>query len=282
MTDAPKMTRLAFYLEACPDYSEETEKLIWDRVQRAGAGPDDPLSIQIAHDTIMDARMRTYLWKAARLPGQIATAMKDSVSSIEVSQAQMQVDYAKRIANQISSETRDCLAKSMPMLETQLAKGARSRLRHGQMWRAFGILLAVVFIGYAGYVMGRVETSDLASEFAELARRPDARVWQNLQRLNMEMDLFIAEFCVPGQPNYFHHSDGRAACDFSLFLEGTSAPAPVGYIERAGDFLASAWAKTSYEALAFLGLFGAALGIYGLARIKAWMASRSAGASWNT
>ncbi|WP_255005792.1 hypothetical protein [Roseovarius sp. M141] len=57
---------------------------------------------------------------------------------------------------------------------------------------------------------------------------------------------------------------------------------PIGYIERAKEFLISAWAKTSYEALAFLGLFSAALGIYCTARIKAWMASRSAGASWNT
>lgn len=281
MTGSAKKTRVEHFIADYEPLDEETEKLIWERVHKAGWGSDDPASLQIAHDTIMEVRMTAYLAQFDRLPDQMAKAMKSSISLIQAHQAREQTDYARKIAHHIANETRDSLATRMQELEALLAKGARARLRLGLLCRTFWILVAVVSIGYGGYVMGRIETSDLASEFAELAKRPDARVWQNLQRLNMDMDLFIAEFCVPGQLKYFHHSDGRAACDVSLFLEETTTPTSVGYLEHAKGFLASTWEKVSYEALAILGILGAAFG-YGLAQIKAWVASRGAEVPWNT
>ncbi|MEP1315008.1 MAG: hypothetical protein ABJL57_00590 [Hyphomonas sp.] len=258
MTGPAKKNRIEHFIAAYEPLDGKTESLIWDRVHRGGWGLDDPASIQIAHDTIMEARMTTHLALVAQLPDQIAKATIDSVSSIQAFQAREKSSYAKRIAHHIASETRDGLVKIIPMLETELATGARLRLRRWQLWRAFGMLLTIAFVGYGSYVMGRTETSGNASEFAELATRTDAPAWLELLRANRHIDLLIAEFCVPGQPNYFHHTDGRAACNFSLFLEETSPPASVGYLKLAGDFLVSTWANASNEVLTFFGHLGAA------------------------
>lgn len=277
MTEAPKKTRLEYFIAAYDPLDEKTKSLIWERVHRGRWGPDDPMSLQIAHDTIMEARMEANLAAATRLPDRIAKATDASISAVQKSQAQERTAYARNIAHQIAEETRSSLVESMPRLEAQLARRARSRRALAWTLGVFSILLAVAFIGLSGFVMGRMTTADLDLQFAEQATRPDADTWLDLLRKNRGLEILIAENCSPNRAGHIDTTSGRWSCDLPLWLNGPEAPAPIGAFARAKGFIVSAWAKLSYEWLAIIALV---LGVSGIAiygGIKAWMRSDDEG-----
>lgn len=277
MTEAPKTTRVAHFIAAYDPLDEKTQKLIWDRVHRGGWGPDDPMSLQIAHDTIMEARMEANLAAATRLPDRITKATDASISAVQKSQAQERTAYARNIAHQIAKETRSSLVESMPRLEAQLARRARSRRALTWALGVFSILLVAAFIGLSGFVMGRVTTADLDLQFAEQATRPDADTWLDLLRENGNLDDLIADHCGPGRAGHISDPSGRAACRLPLWLDDIEAPVSRGVFARAKGFLVSAWAKLSYEGLAIIALVLGVFGITIYGGIKAWMRSDDEG-----
>ena len=276
MTEAPNKTRVGYFIAAYGPLDEKTENLIWERVHRGGYGPDDPFSMQIAHDAIFEARMKANIAAAAHLPVQIQKAVDASISAVQAAQAQAQSEYAEKIAHQIADKTRSSLVESMPGLEARLVQGARSRGAFAHVLWVFSVLLVIALAGISGFAFGRVTTADLDLQFAEQAGRPDAAAWLNLQRINGDLDSLIAKNCLPGQTGYINDSSGQAACHIPLWLESASAPTPISYFAHAKGFIVAALAKISYEGALVLGLVVAAAGIAIRAVIKARVISKGA------
>ncbi len=236
-----KRSRLEHFLEAYGPLDAKIEKLIYDRVHRANAGTEDPLSMQIAHDTILEFRMRTLLRDIKRTPVELSEAMAACIKSMQAAQARVDAQYARKIADHIAEETKRSLESSLPRLEQQLMAGARSR-----NWRARILMVAACLTlfglsGASGFIMGRVAIGDKASEYAALATEPDAATWHRLQRANDSLDLLIVRNCGPGRVGHLEGVNGRKACLVPLWLEEAAIPRPISHFARGRKVIASWW-----------------------------------------
>lgn len=266
MTARPKTTRLAHFLEAYKPLAPQTERAVWDRVHRAGWSADDPASLQIAHDTITEARLAAFTTQMNALPARMAQATEKSLKKMQQAQADDQAAEREAIASRIAKEAREVLRASMPRLARQFHWAVALRL-------IATVSLLALFSAGAGYLVGRGETAVLQERYADLATKPDAQTWITLQRVNGNLDHVISRECRQGQEQHIPTASGRRACAVPLWLEGPSAPAPASLLGQAGEHLVSARATMPFTAILGLGIL-LGLGLLPLARrIYQWFAS---------
>lgn len=222
MNRTPNASRLWHYMIAHGPLGEDLEERILDRVHRAGWSLDDPVSIQIAHDTLSEARMNAFLDKTGALPDRIEQATVRALRQVE-SQGRRDIEARQQVvAAAVTAEVARALQTNLP----QLARSLRAHM--AQKLAAIMLVLALLSLA-GGYTLGRQEASRLGQDYAELALAPDGHRWLQLQSFNGDLDMTIAQYCRPDQQGHIPTEDGREACAVPLWLEGP-APSPAGAV----------------------------------------------------
>ncbi len=247
MTDGTKTTRTHHFLAAYQPLPPDLECQIWDRVHRAGFSGDDPTSIMIAHDTIVEARLAKSDILYDGLPKRAAQAVKHAMGGMIAEYISVQNRQNTKIASQVVDATLKALMQRLPTLERTL------------QWRGivqfiFAFTLIAVLLVGAGYVVGRSETRGLETGYAGLANQPDAKTWQMLQRLNPSVDDFIATLCRPGQAGYQKTESGRDACVFTFFIDAPSLASSSGFLSTLRKHLMSIRASMPFEIIFAFGV----------------------------
>jgi hypothetical protein len=245
MSTLPR-TRLDHFLDGHRPLPEALERHVWDRVHRARCSPDDPASVQIAVETLLELRAAAITARMDAVPGEIAEAVRAVLREVGTAHRHEVVAERAAIAERVAREAREVLGHSMPKLERQFH------------WRvAHRLLLTAALIGLlaagGGYILGRHETAALGRDYAALAARPDAATWLRLQQVNGNLDVTISGDCTPGGRNRIETAWGRRACAVPLWLEGPVPRAPTA-METVGDHLASLRARLPFGAILGLGM----------------------------
>lgn len=259
-------TRLEHFLEAYQPLGLELQQRIWDRVHRAGWSPDDPMSLQIAHDAITEDRLARFAGKLGSLPGQLDKAVQDALDKVAAARTREAAADRKVIATQVAQEATTALQVALPRFEKSIHLRAAQRLF---------VTLAIIGLlgGICGYIWGRHDTSQLESAFAGLADRPDGKTWIHLVELNANLDWILAKACAAGGAGEFVTAEGRRACAVPLWLEAPIAapPGPLTVLDLAADHFASLSARLPFlVTLAIGALLGAAV-LPLLQRLRRWM-----------
>lgn len=255
MAEVMRKTRLEHFLEAYQPLGPELQQRIWDRVHRAGWSADDPISLQIAHDAIMESRLGSFGAKMDTLPARLDTAVQQAQEKVAAARTREAAADRKAIATRVAQEATTALQAALPRFEKSVHRRAAQRLV---------LTLAIIGLlgGTFGYIWGRHDTSQLESAFAGLAKRPDGKTWIRLLELNGNLDRTLATACAAGGAGEFVTADGRRACDVPLWLETPIAapPGPLTVWDIAADHFASLSARLPFlVTLAIGALLGAAL-----------------------
>lgn len=212
-------TRLGHYLEGYRPLEKAVEASIWDRVHRANMSAEDPMSLQIASDTIQEDRMRNFAAKMEGLPGKLDKAVQSALDKVEASRARAAKADRQAIAEQVAQDTTAALQTALPRFERTLHRRTVQRL-----------VLTLAFItlvtGTGGYIWGRHDTARFETQFAAFATRADAVTWISLLTSNVNMDANMSEACTPGGSGFFMTPEGRRACYVPLWLDTPDIPTP--------------------------------------------------------
>lgn len=269
MTHAVKKTRLAHVLEGYAPLEKELEAKIWDRVLRTGWSPDDPMSLQIAHDTIQENRMDSFGGKMAALPGLLDKAVQSALDKVEASRARAVKADRQAIAEQVAREATAALQAALPRFERTLHRRTALRL-------VLTLALLSLVAGTGGYIWGRQDTAQFETQFAAFSTRADAKTWISLLALNGNLDASLSKACTPGGSGFFMTQEGRPACSVPLWLDAPDMPTlgPLTVADFVTDYLRSFRSGSSSFALLGIGLLlGAALQSL-LRKLRLWMAER--------
>lgn len=219
MMPAVKKTRLAHVLEGYAPLEKELEAQIWDRVFRAGWSPDDPMSFQIAYDTIHENRMASFGAKMVALPGQLDKAVQSALDKVETSRAYAAKLDRQAVAEQVAREATAALLAALPRFEKTLHRRTAQRL-------VLTLALISLVAGTGGYIWGRHDTARFETQFAAFATRADAVTWISLLTSNVNLDANMSEACTPGGSGLFMTPEGRRACHVPLWLDTHDMPTP--------------------------------------------------------
>jgi hypothetical protein len=266
MAGVVSKTRLEHFLEAYQPLGLELQQRIWDRVHRAGWSADDPMSLQIAHETIMEDQLASFVGKLATLPLQLDKAVQQALDKVAAVRARETTADRQAIAIQVAQEATAALQAALPRFEKSVFWRAAQRLF---------LTLAIIGLlcGAGGYIWGRHDTSQLESAFAGIAERADAKTWIRLLELNANLDWTLAKACAVGGSGEFVTAEGRRACAVPLWLETPIAapPGPLTVLDLAADHFASLSARLPFlVTLAIGALFGTAL-VPLLHRLRRWV-----------
>lgn len=261
MTRPARQTRLEHFLEAYQPMAAVVMDVIWDRVHRAGCSADDPASIQIAHDTIMEARLHEHSDILRRSPGDLKQAMSLVLNEAEESyQSNRAADRAK-LAAHVAETAGKILEAEIPKWEQAFH------------WRAFirgiaAIILLGVLCTGVGYAIGRADTASLEKSYVSIALEADAATWLLLQAINPNLDRVISENCSLGQEGHIQTPSGRRACDIPLWLEGPAAPQPLTTFQKTRAHIVSLTVRLPFSIILLLG------GLLGIAVSSLWLRLR--------
>lgn len=255
MAPAMNTTRLAHLLEGYRPLEQDLEDTIWDRIHRAGWSPDDPMSLQIAHDTVQERRLASFADKMATLPAQIETAVQTALVTVEASHASAVLADRHVIAAQVARVATNALQVALPRFEKSVHRRTAQRL-------LLSLAILSIVVGVTGYIWGRHDTRQFEEKFVELAVRADAKTWIRLLELNGNLQWTLSEACAPAGSGFFLAADGRPACYVPLWLDAPDmpAPGPLTVVESATDHLASVGSRSPFFVILGFGvLLGAAL-----------------------
>lgn len=269
MAPAVKKTRLGHFLEGYQPLEKELEAKIWDRVFRAGWSPDDPMSLQIAHDTILENRMASFGGRMSALPGQFDKGVQSALDKVEAARARTSKADRQAIAEQVAQDTTAALQAALPRFERTLHRRTAQRLV-----LTFALLSLVA--GTGGYIWGRHDTAQFETQFAAFATRADALTWISLLASNVNVDENLSEACTSNGSGLFMTPEGRRACLVPLWLDasGIPTPGPLTVTDFATDHLTSLLTRSSAFVLLGVGfLIGAVLRPL-LRKLRRWMAQR--------
>ena len=269
MMPAVKKTRLAHVLEGYAPLEKELEAQIWDRVFRAGWSPDDPMSFQIAYDTIHENRMASFGAKMVALPGQLDKAVQSAMDKIEVSRARAAKADRQAIAEQVAQDTTAALQAALPQFEKTIHRRTAQRC-------FLTLTLISLVAGTGGYIWGRHDTTQFASQFAAFATRADAQTWVSLLEMNANLDENLSRACTPGGSGLSMPPEGGLACSVPLWLDAPDkpTPGPLTLTDYATDHLTSLRTRASSFTLVGVGLLlGAGLRLP-LRKLRRWMAQQ--------
>jgi hypothetical protein len=265
MAPTVNKTRLAHYLEAYQPLEQDLQDRIWDRVFRASWSPDDPMSLQIAHDVIQESRLASAGAKMAALPGQLDKAVQSALDKVEASRARAAMADRQAIAAQVARAATHALQITLPRFERAVHRRTAQRLV---------LMLAILsfVMGIGGYIWGRHDTGQFEEKLAELAARADAKTWIRLLEVNGNLDSNLSKACAPGGSGFILAPEGRHACAVPLWLDAPDrpTPGPLTAMDFATDHLASLRSRSSFFVILALGaLLGA-----GLQQFFRWMGQR--------
>ena len=248
-------TRLEYFLEGYAPLENEVKSKILDRVYRASLSLDDPMSLQIAHDTILENRMASFGGKIAALPGQLDKGVQSALDKVEASRVRAAKVDRQAIAEQVAREATGALQAALPRFERTLHSRTVLRL-------VLTLALLSLVAGLAGYIWGRHDTRQLEEKFAELAVRADAKTWIRMLELNGNLEWTLSEACDAGDTRFFWAADGRPACNVPLWLDAPDMPTrgPLTVVDSATDHLVSFGSRSPFFVILGFGvLLGAAL-----------------------
>ncbi|MFN3157362.1 hypothetical protein [Marivita cryptomonadis] len=239
MKSSTRKTRVEHFLEAFQSLNPDLLERIWDRIHRASWSADDPASVQIAHDTIMEEMLVNSLRRIEAVPETIQ-------KMAEATSADIDRTYRQQRDRDMTAISSSVAAASSAVLQSELPKWERS-----YHWRTAARLfsstaLACVIALAVGYIVGREDTAGLSDEYAALAHQADAATWIRLQTLNFNLDNLISTHCRPGQPGHILTTTGQKACDLPLWIEALPAPRPVTTWARAADQVTSVSARMPF------------------------------------
>lgn len=209
-------SRLEHFLKAYEPIEDNVMQLIYERLNRAGWSRDDPASLQIAHDTIIQVGMASYAEIMHGMPQRIENAICLAMK-IARQDSQWQRDQnAYAIAEHIAGAVEGALLKEIPKWEYKF------------LWRVIQHVVLVISLisltAFAGgYILGRTNTAGLAERHAQFATEPDASTWLNLHAFNTNLDEILSLNCRPGQKGYIATASGKDACVISLWTEDVQA-----------------------------------------------------------
>jgi len=266
MAGVVRKTRLEHFLEAYQPLGLELQQRIWDRVHRAGWSAEDPMSLQIAHDAIMESRLASFGAKMDTLPARLDTAVQQAQEKVAAARTRAAAADRRAIATQVAQEATTALQAALPRFEKSVHRRAAQRLL---------VTLAIIGLlsGAGGYIWGRHDTRQLESKFAGLAERPDGKTWIRLLELNGNLDWILAKACTVGGSGDFVTADGRRACAVPLWLEDPIAapPGPLTVLDLATNHFVSLSVRLPFLVTLVIGaLLGAAV-LPLLHRLRRWM-----------
>lgn len=266
MAGVVSKTRLEHFLEAYQPLGPELQQRVWDRVYRAGWSPDDPMSLQIAHDAIMESRLGSFGAKMDTLPARLDTAVQQALEKVAAARTRESAADRRAIATQVAQEAAIALQIALPRFEKFVHQRAAQRLV---------LTLAIIGLlgGIGGYIWGRHDTRQLESAFVGFAERADAKTWIRLLEVNGNLDWTLAKACAAGGSGGFVTTEGRRACYVPLWLEAPDAvpPGPLTVLDLAADHFASLSARLPFLVTVAIGaLLGTALTPV-LHRMRRWM-----------
>lgn len=267
MVPAVKKTRLAHVLEGYAPLEKELEAKIWDRVFRAGWSPDDPMSLQIAHDTIQENRMDSFGAKIAALPAQLDKGVQSALDKVEAARARTATADRQAIAEQLAQEATAALQAALPRFEKTLHRRTAQRL-------VLTLALLSLVTGTGGYIWGRQDTARFETQFGAFASRADAVTWISLLTSNVSLDAAMSEACTPGGSGFFMTLEGKRACNVPLWLDAPDVPTtgPLTVTDFATDHLTSLRTRTSSFVLLGVGLLLGAILRPLPRKLRRWMA----------
>ena len=266
MAGVVRKTRLEHFLEAYQPLGLELQQRIWDRVHRAGWSADDPMSLQIAHEAIMEDQLASFGAKMDTLPARLDMAVQQAQDKVAAVRARETAADRQAIATQVAQEATTALQVALPRFEKSVFWRAAQRL-------VLTLAIIGLLCGTGGYIWGRHDTTQLESAFAGLAERADAKTWIRLLELNGNLDWSLAKACAVGGSGGFITAEGRRACYVPLWLEAPIAgvPGPLTVLDLAANYFASLSARLPFlVTLAIGALLGAAL-MPLLHRLRRWM-----------
>jgi hypothetical protein len=176
MAFAVSKTRLEYFLEGYAPLEKEVEAKILDRVYRASLSLDEPMSLQIAHDTILENRMASFGGKMAALPGQLDKGVQSALDKIEASRVRASKADREAIADQVAREAIGALQAALPRFETTLHRRTAQRL-------LLSLVLLSTVVGLVGYIWGRHDTRLLSDNHHGRLRQPSWPVGLNGRRV---------------------------------------------------------------------------------------------------
>jgi hypothetical protein len=264
-----KKTRLDHFLEGYRPLEEELEIKIWDRVHRANLSPEDPMSIQIASDTIQEDRMTRFAAKMAALPEQLDEGVQSALGKVEASRTRAAVADRRVIAEQVAHDATTALQAALPRFEKTIHRRTAQRF--------FPTLTLISLVaGIGGYIWGRHDTAHLETQFAAFATRADAQTWVSLLEMNANLDENLSRACTSGGSGLSMPPEGGLACSVPLWLDAPDmpTPGPLTLTDFATDHLTSLRTRASSFTLVGVGLLlGAGLRLP-LRKLRRWMAQR--------
>ncbi|MCX7568061.1 hypothetical protein OS189_17095 [Sulfitobacter sp. F26169L] len=199
----------------------EQKKKIRARVYAAGYGPDDPLAILIAQDSILEDRLVSIIRALNIFPKQIERST--STLSAEVSDKitkdidRRNAGFLKGLRAQVGDDVDRAIQQSVAKADIRFFRRAALHL-------ALVILLTAGLAGFFGYVSGRVDTRTIAADGAAVATRPDATTWLKIITSNRNVDAVLLEHCYNDGPKSLPQASGREACAVPLFVDAGETP----------------------------------------------------------
>lgn len=213
-----RRTRLDYFVtsyEPLPG-GDTTRERIYRRVNAASMSPDDPVALTIAADTIFEAR----LLQAVKIFRQLIAEVQKNTESFDESVRDALRRMAAELGDHVAGRVIASLNRQMP----RPATGPRLRTV------AALVIVSCFALGGAawlGYKVGRADTAHIATEYAELARAPDAPTWRMLQRSNDNVAHIIAKHCNEESRFFITSKSGRLACGVPMWIEPGPKTAPL-------------------------------------------------------
>lgn len=201
MKQPQRKTRLDDFLEAYQPLGKSLLERISDRVNCAGLSPDDPTSLQIAHETIIEARLRQHARALHDLPKNIELAVKSALQAAEITDQRNRAAYREEFSQQVAGTVSDVLEAEIPRWERSL---------HLRMVARLGLTAVLIsMIGMtAGYLVGHKTGVAKAGNAAEWGLTDEG---QTARALAESGSLYLVAECL-GEDWYVEQQNGYNIC----------------------------------------------------------------------
>lgn len=206
------MNRVEFVLEGYKPLPDQVVTLLWQRILRANCSGDDPVAVQIALDTIFEWRLS----ELEMLPGKVASAAEASMTR---TYRGIVKEQGEALNKALVSEASAHLRQALPAFERIAARGVLTR---GILILTFALCIGLI----VGTQAERYRILGLSDRYQQLAARPGAAFWLDLQNANFGIERHLTSLCSSGSPNVrVDEATNRESCTMNLFIQ-ERAPYP--------------------------------------------------------
>lgn len=217
MIRTPKPSRLDRYLDTYPELPTQVRRTIWKRMDAAQCSADDPISLPIAQDVILQYRLQKHSNLVEGMPAKVNEAAKIIEGKLVACNERHLTDARKQVKQDVQRAVERTLNARFPELERLHV------VRAARVLCSAGVAIAVLAVG-AGFFLGHRYAVQRGGEYAALAQEPDAATWRKLQRINDDIDRTLADACREGERTYLRLASGLERCSIVLTIEQASEP----------------------------------------------------------